>query len=341
VDAEVSVPELVQEGDLCPHQDYVYFSTPTQQEQRVISDFRASVDQFVVRLRANEAFKDAILKHPWLSAPDQHTEEILEDPEYLSSIVVYLNSVGQQIPDAALETLGISHKRIPALDLQWLEVLLSHCLYSDSENFRNIDQVLKGIRHELLTIGAIERRKVKLRDPSDHLKLLTTSVTKLKSVEEIVRLEAGSLGDTLRCVILTDFIRKAELPKSVDEVPVFEDIGIVPVFESLRQAAVPNIRLGILSGSLVVVPSSAESLVRDTAATLGIHPHDLSIAPLPHDSGYSSVEIRGEYYRGSVRLITSVFEQGGITVLVGTKSLLGEGWDAPCLCCASAYVMAS
>jgi hypothetical protein len=28
-------------------------------------------------------------------------------------------------------------------------------------------------------------------------------------------------------------------------------------------------------------------------------------------------------------LITSVFQQGGITVLVGTKSLLGEGWDAP------------
>ena len=331
VDAEVSVPELVQKCDLCPHQDYVYFSAPTQQEQKVISDFRASVDQFVSRLRANEAFKEAILKHPWLVAPSEHTEEILEDPEYLSSMAVYLNAVGQEIPPAVLNTLGLSHKHIPALELQWLEVLLSHCLYSDTESFREIESVLKTTRHELLGMGAIERRKVKLRDPSDHLKLLTTSVTKLKSVEEIVRLEAGSLGNTLRCVILTDFIRKGELPKSADEVPVFEDIGIVPVFESLRQAAVPNIRLGILSGSLVVVPSSVESLVKETAATLGIHSHDLSIAPLAHDSGYSTVEIRGEYYRGSVRLITSVFEQGGIMVLVGTKSLLGEGWDAPCI----------
>src|SRR5262249_38738558 len=42
-------------------------------------------------------------------------------------------------------------------------------------------------------------------------------------------------------------------------------------------------------------------------------------------------ELHGEYYQGAVRLITSVFEQGGITVLVGTKSLLGEGWDAPCI----------
>jgi hypothetical protein len=43
------------------------------------------------------------------------------------------------------------------------------------------------------------------------------------------------------------------------------------------------------------------------------------------------VELRGEYYQGMVRLITAVFDRGGISVLVGTKSLLGEGWDAPCI----------
>ena len=80
VDAEVSVPELVQEGDLCPHQDYVYFSTPTTKEQKVISDFRAAVDGCVSRLKSNTAFRDAILSHPWISAPEQHTEEILDDP---------------------------------------------------------------------------------------------------------------------------------------------------------------------------------------------------------------------------------------------------------------------
>jgi len=34
VDAEVSVPELVLEGDLCPHQDYVYFSTLPRKNRR-------------------------------------------------------------------------------------------------------------------------------------------------------------------------------------------------------------------------------------------------------------------------------------------------------------------
>lgn len=331
VDAEVPVPELVQEGDLCAHQDYVYFSTPTTKEQKVISDFRVAVDEFVARLKANVAFKDAILSHPWISAPEQHTEDILDDPEYLSSVVVYLHALGQGIPPAVMHTLGLSHKRIPELNLEWLEILLSNCLYRDPQNFTKSEAILKAIRHDLLNIGAVERRKVKLRNPSDHLKLLTTSITKLKSIEDIVKLEAGALGENLRCVVLTDFIRKAELPRSADEVPVFEDIGVVPVFESLRVASVPGIRLGVVSGSLVIVPSSAESMIRQSASALGIDPQDLSISLLDHDAAFSTVEIRGEYYRGAVCLITSVFEQGGITVLVGTKSLLGEGWDAPCI----------
>ena len=67
------------------------------------------------------------------------------------------------------------------------------------------------------------------------------------------------------------------------------------------------------------------------AKALGIAPQHLSISPLAHDPSYSKIEVHSECYWGSVCLITSVFEQGGITVLVGTKSLLGEGWDAPCI----------
>src|SRR5882672_4162743 len=291
VDAEVSVPELVLEGDLCPHQDYVYFSTPTEKEQKVISDFRTVVDSFVERLRSNEGFKDAILTHPWIATPDEHTEEILEDPEYLSSLVVFLHATGRKIPHAVLSTLGLSHKRLPTLELEWLEVLLSRCLYSDAESYQASEQILKPIRRELLEIGAIERRSVRLRNPSDHLKLLTSSATKLKSIEEIVRVEAGAQEYELRCVILTDFIRKAEMPKSEGDVAVCEDIGVVPIFESLRCATLSNIRLGVLSGSLVIIPSSVEPLLRQAAAVLGIGYRDLSISALIHDPGYSSVEI--------------------------------------------------
>jgi superfamily II DNA or RNA helicase len=329
VDAEVAVPELVLQGDLCPHQDYVYFSVPAVPEQKTLAEFRSAVDAFVERLRNNREFATAVAIHPWITDPNGRIEEILEDPEYLSSIVVYLNAAGEEIPREVLRALGIGFKSIPALALDWLETLLTHCLYTDAENFRSIDPILKATRHELLQIGAIERRKVVLRNPSDHTKLLTTSKTKLHSMEEIVRLESAALKDKLRCVVLTDFIRKAELPKAAAEKTEFEDIGVVPIFETLRRSGIPDMRLGVLCGSLVVVPEASKEIVTTTAARIGIRQGDLAFRPMPHDPTYVLVEITGEYHEGSVRLITSVFEQGGITVLVGTKSLLGEGWDAP------------
>ena len=54
IDAEISIPELVLQGDLSPHQDYVYFSTPAAEEQKSINEFRASVDSFVRRLPRND-----------------------------------------------------------------------------------------------------------------------------------------------------------------------------------------------------------------------------------------------------------------------------------------------
>ena len=331
VDAEVSVPELVQQGDLCPHQDFVYFSAPTPNEMTVLADFRTAVSTFVARLKSNEEFRSAISAHPWMVSPNLHIEEILDRAEYASSLVIYLNASGTQVPQDVLHVLGLPHKRIPSLDLEWLETLLTECLYADAENYRGNEALLRVIRHELLEMRAIERRKVKLRSPSDHLKLLTGSITKLKSVEEIVGLESGALGDALRCVVLTDFIRRSELPRDENDAAVFEDIGIVPIFETLRRVKVPGVRLGVLSGTLVVIPRGARQIAEEAAREMGISKNDLTLTPLAHDDAYFSIHIGEGSHRGLVGLVTAVFERGGITVLVGTKSLLGEGWDAPCI----------
>src|SRR5438067_5780448 len=269
--------------------------------------------------------------HPWLRSPNSHVEEILDNPQYLSSLVVYLHAVGEEVSTDVLHTLGLSRQRIPALDLEWLEILLSHCLYEDQERSTESEAVLKTIRRELLELGAFEHRRIKLRNPADHMKLLTTSVTKLKSIQDIVALESGAQGNELRCVVLTDFIRKAEMPQNGGESALFEDIGVVPIFETLRRAELANVRLGVLSGSLVIIPRTAEASLREAAVALGVHPTDLSVTSLAHDVNYSTVELHGEYHQGTVRLMTGVFDRGGITVLVGTKSLLGEGWDAPCI----------
>src|SRR5262249_2575789 len=115
-------------GRFVPHQDYVYFSVPAPQEQKTLTDFRLAVNSFVASLKQNAAFAVAIAGHPWIAAPTQHREEILNTPEYLSSMAVFLQAVGKDIPPDGLHTLGLSRKNIPALNLEWLETLLTKCL---------------------------------------------------------------------------------------------------------------------------------------------------------------------------------------------------------------------
>lgn len=329
VDGELATPELVLQGDLCPHQDYVYFSYLTPFEQQTLAEFRALVESFVEHLRQNRDFAAAVVSHPWLNNPNGNLEEILSNPAYLSSMIIYLNASGEQVRHDVLRSLGISSGSIPPLSLEWIEILLTNCLYTDAERFHEFGSVLKSIHHDLSKIGAIERRKVVLRNRADQTKLLTTSKTKLRSIHEIVRVESQSLGDRLRCVVLTDFIRKEKLP-SVSECPSeFDDIGAVPIFETLRRSQLVGIRLGVLCGSLVIVPASSRQLISEMAATIGIKLENLSFQPVPHDPEYLLVDVADGGRQGSVRLITSVFEKGGITVLIGTKALLGEGWDAP------------
>ena len=331
VDAEISVPELVLQRDLCPHEDYVHFSIPAEREQRSLEAFRSAVDAFAQRLTADGGFAAALATHPYISATDAHVEEILDDPQYLSSMVVYLHAAGYEIPRRVLRALGIRYRLIPALSLDWLEILLTRCLYQDAHRFGGIAPVLTSIRRELRRIGAIERRRVVLVSPSGHAELLTTSVTKLQSIEQIVQLEAAALGDRLRCVVLTDFIRKSELPQSATDAPDFEDIGIVPIFETLRRARIATMRLGVLSGSFVVVSAACRTALEQAASALGMAAGDLSLQPLPHDPAYCSIDCSGDARHRLVRLLSDLFEDGAITVLVGTKSLLGEGWDAPAI----------
>ena len=88
-----------------------------------------------------------------------------------------------------------------------------------SDKFPSIKPFIPAYRDRMIPRKLLQHQQgcVPLRsarNPSDHTKLLTTSKTKLHSIEEIVRIEAGALKDKLRCAILTDFIRKAELPKA-------------------------------------------------------------------------------------------------------------------------------
>jgi len=329
IDAEISVPELVAQKNLCPHQDYVFMAPPLQAEQQEIREFRKEVDAFVRDLCANEQFIGALESHPCVNRPQTCVEEILGDPEFYSSVAFFLNHVRRRPPRRLLRAIGLSSRKCPRLDTQWLETLLAGCLYTHAKSFEGHKELLHRILRDAKRIGVAERREVSLRSITKIARLLIRSASKLKSIDDIVRLESQALGSDLRMVVLTDFIRRADFPKDQADTKPVKRLGVVPIFEQIRRGDAGITKLGILTGSLTVVPCDAQEALRTIAPGLGIDPTDVASKPLAHDPRFCEVTICGADKQKMVGLITALFNRGGINVLVGTTSLLGEGWDAP------------
>ncbi|MEN6575024.1 MAG: DEAD/DEAH box helicase family protein [Phycisphaerales bacterium] len=329
IDSEISVPELVAQKNLCPHQDYVYMSGPLQAEQQEIREFRKEVDAFVGSLYTNEEFIGALEGHSCVAQPQTCVEEILDDPAFYSSIAVFLNHVRRSPPRRLLHIIGLSPRKCPKLDMEWLQTLLAGCLFTHAKSFEAHKDLLHRILRDARRIGVVDRREVGLQNATKIAKLLIRSASKLKSIDDIVQLESNALGPDLRMVILTDFIRRADFPKDETDVKPVKQLGVVPIFEQVRRSEAGIAKLGILTGTLTVIPCDSCELLRAAGPGLGIDPADIAFKSLPHDPRFCEVTIRGADKHKMVALVTALFNRGGIQVLVGTTSLLGEGWDAP------------
>lgn len=83
----------------------------------------------------------------------------------------------------------------------------------------------------------------------------------LESITSIVKAEEKNLGDGLRLLILTDYIKKEYLSALGNEERSVQELGVVPIFETLRRSCCetsPSLRLAALSGSMVLIPSAAK-----------------------------------------------------------------------------------
>ena len=69
IDAEISVPELVKAKNLCPHQDYIYFNYPTEDEITKIKKYDMRLKTLVDEMKNDENFINAIYNHKFIRTP--------------------------------------------------------------------------------------------------------------------------------------------------------------------------------------------------------------------------------------------------------------------------------
>lgn len=327
VDTEISVPELVVENDLCPHQDYIYLSEPTVEEQHLITEQRGKAINVFEEVKEDDLLINAIMNHPIYQFPSKNIEWIYNNLECYSSVLIFLNAVGKIITETHLEIIGDKKFKVPQLNYEWFEILLSFYLFSGDDNFTEYEEHKEKLSNKLKRNGLLERKTISFRNNQRVNKFLSTSLSKLMSIDEIVDIEHNTLGNDLRMVILTDYIRKEFLTSESQNNLVLNKIGVLPIFEQLRRTNDRKMKIGILSGSLILIPVTALDSLTKAAKSLNIE--DISYTTLAYDKQYLIINSNEKLKHDIVQLITQIFEHGEIEVLIGTKSLLGEGWDAP------------
>ncbi|MCL2378737.1 MAG: DEAD/DEAH box helicase family protein [Defluviitaleaceae bacterium] len=316
VDCEISVPELVATNDLCPHQDFIVFNKLSHKEEAAALDIQGRFYNFAQELIENQEFIHAISNLPEINHYAQHEERILENPKYYSSLLIFLEWVGQAPKGDIVRALGGGAK-IPALDMVWLEIMLQGVLVDDAEPFKNHRAIMEKIRNDLARAGGFERKRVNLQSNIALKKLMAGSIGKMDSIIEIVRREYACLKGDLSMAILVDYIRREALEHDDNT-----KIGVVPIFKKIIQANLcPS--AAILTGSLKVIPQALIPFVKERLPECEFN--DIGLA------GYVSINIRDAYKNRLVGIITDAVTEKKLNIVIGTVALLGEGWDCPAI----------
>ena len=233
IDEEITIPELVKEGSLCPHQDFVYFNYPTLDEQAEVTKFKERAAEMINKLLNDQEFRTIILSHPSMQGITTKDDELLENPSYLASILIFVAACGMTPPHRIMRLLGVN--QLPPLSPEWMEKLLQGVLYTDTQNYNITEEQVEQYKGALKVRGLLEKNKIVMVATENINKMLTRSVGKCDSIKKIVEHEYRAMGKDLRLLVLADYIKK-EYTKSIgDESANVKALGVIPFFEMLRR----------------------------------------------------------------------------------------------------------
>ena len=321
IDEVISIPELVKNGDLCPHQDFIHFSQLHQRERELLENHRQNVNIMLEKLREDKRLQDLLAGMRFLQAEDEDTEAILDDPEFYVSIASLLNENGYTIPSRFLDLFDASPSEILRFDIKQATVFLNGFLHVEKEEWKELESIRNEYFSQAKRTGLTDGKRFVLDGNEKFCRQIAGSIGKLDSIVCIVDLESHLLKEDLRMVILADFIRMNDQDCST--------LGVVPIWRKLKEQFQARISLGVLCGSLILLPNNTIGRLQRLILENGIAHDAITLDHFGGDGNYVRIVPKEGIRNHIVRLVTEMFNAGDLTVLVGTQALLGEGWDAP------------
>jgi superfamily II DNA or RNA helicase len=345
VDFTVPTPAVVRERFLAPYQELAWLTPLLETERAWLAEHDVRFQELVTTLhddsaetmslpswvitRMRERGRDAdeSAAVPWVSFQRRH-------PTLARAGARFLASAGLELPPGVPR--GEGYREQPSLD-DWLALLEDyalHCLAGDPSPAAAARY--EAIAAALRSLGFTLTRQGIRRGASEVDRLLTNSAAKSIALTEVVGCEYDARGDRLRVLVLADAERAATRPDGALAGILPAEAGTAP--EAVRALAF-DARTGALRPLLVsgrglrCAERDAEVLLDALRLRADDTVTDWSV--VPGEDGLVALAAAGAAWQPRlwVELATRVFADGVTQALVGTRALLGEGWDAPSVNC--------
>ena len=331
-DFEVATPAVVKEGNLAPYQELAYLTTPLGPEADYIEGERTRFQELVTALLDPGLgtvsflawFQSRFVERRTRAGVEVGWDELAAaQPRLAQAALRYCFGSALAPPPGARP--GEGDREPPTAD-DWVYLIDDYCVghLRGSENAADL-AAWEMIRSALPSLGyALGYHGIRSYvSPVDRVLLL--SGAKSVAAAEILAAEERALGARLRALVLCDF------ESAGGESPA----GLAGVLdEQAGSAALVLRRLlsdpGARALNPILLTGRSVACSRATAVELASW-LERSFDLVPQGEG-EVVELKAELGRWEPReyvpAVTRYFEEGHSRCLVGTRGLLGEGWDA-------------
>ncbi|WDI44712.1 DEAD/DEAH box helicase [Bremerella sp. P1] len=254
------------------------------------------------------------------------------DPEFADAARVFLQTRHVELPaDVPPVVLEVPVEEVPQIPviIPVLDRYVRHALRrsANAEDRALAEKVISGLR--MLGVQITETGCQACASPVG--RVLAYSSEKAKALVPVLAAEMAALGDTIRAVVVTDFEKTSATISEVEHLLSSEAGGAIAAFRVLvNDPHLDALDPILVTGSSVLVDDDLsekfEAAAKEWLANAG---YDATLT-FDAEVGFHVVSGSGRDWcpRVYVEMITDLFQRGLTKCLVGTRGLLGEGWDA-------------
>ncbi|MFV0427886.1 MAG: DEAD/DEAH box helicase family protein [Arachnia sp.] len=324
---QASIPAAVRRAELAPFAELVWLCSPVPAEQDYLDSQALRFHELVTRVMDPGFGSTGFLS--WVDARFATVEvgwgEISRREPELADAALRLHHEGLlDLPEGARP--AERHRRGPSAD-DWVRLLDDWLRHLDPVGNPDDEAVIAAVRQALPSVGFQWTRRGIRRGRTPVDRVLARSAAKTAAAVAILAAEGQNLGARLRMVVLCDHERATAM------VPA-QLTGVLDSQTGSARSVLAAMLQDPLTGTLAPLLVTGRSLAAAPGVLAGLRDHvglgdpDLAARLQLHEAEDGLTELRGWTSRQWIGPVSDFFAAGHSQVVIGTRGLLGEGWDA-------------